>query len=68
MSKPEANVIAYSPAQAAELLGVTRQTIFALLKSGQLRRFKVARCTRIPVADVYGLVGYEDPSDSDGAA
>lgn len=66
MSKPEANVIAYSPAQAAELLGVTRQTIFALLKSGKLRRFKVGRCTRIPVADVHALVAFEPASD--GAA
>jgi excisionase family DNA binding protein len=65
MSKPEANVIAYSPAQAAELLGVTRQTIFALLKTGQLRRFKVGRCTRIPVADVHALVDYQPV---DGAA
>ena len=50
--------IAFTPAEAAELLGVTRQTIFALLKSGKLRRFKVGRCTRIPVSDVHALVGY----------
>jgi excisionase family DNA binding protein len=46
-----------TPAEAAEALGVTRQTIYALIDRGELRRFKVGRLTRIPVADVLGLVG-----------
>ncbi len=49
--------IAYSPAEAANVLGVTRQTVHALINRGQLRRYKVGSCTRIPVADVLALVG-----------
>ena len=56
------NRIAYSPAGAAEVLGVTRQTVHALIRRGELRRFKVGRSTRIPAADVHALVGYEAPS------
>ena len=47
----------YSPAEAAEFLGVSRQTVYALIDRGQLRRFKVGRCARIPAADVLALVG-----------
>lgn len=53
---------ALSPAAAAEMLGVTRQTIYALIARGQLRRFKVGRLTRIPRADVLALVGGADGS------
>jgi excisionase family DNA binding protein len=49
--------IAYTPAEAATALGVTRQTVYNLIDRGELRRFKVGRCTRIPVADVHALVG-----------
>jgi excisionase family DNA binding protein len=49
--------IAYSPAEAAAALGITRQTVYALIARGELRRFKVGRCTRIPTADVHALVG-----------
>lgn len=52
--------IAYSPGEAAKKIGVTRQTIYALISRGELRRFKVGRCARIPAADVHALVGYED--------
>lgn len=58
--------IALSPAQAAELLGVARQTVYALIERGELRRFKVGRCTRVPAADVHALVGY-DGGDPDAA-
>jgi excisionase family DNA binding protein len=51
--------IAYSPAQAAAELGCSRQTIHALIKRGELRRFKVGRLTKIPAADVHALVGFE---------
>ena len=50
---------AYSPADAAEFLGVTRQTVYALIGRGDLRRFKVGRSTRIPASDVHALVGFE---------
>lgn len=51
--------LAYSPAEAAEALGVTRQTIYNLIARGQLRRFHVGTCARIPAADVHALVGFE---------
>ena len=44
-------------AEAAGYLKVTRQTIHALINRGELRRFKVGSCTRIPTADVLALVG-----------
>lgn len=43
--------------ETAEYLKVTPQTVHALINRGELRRFKVGRSTRIPAADVYGLVG-----------
>jgi excisionase family DNA binding protein len=56
--------IAYSPAEAAEALGVTRQHVYHLIERGELRRFHVGRCARIPVADVLALVGGEPPRDA----
>lgn len=49
--------LAYSPGEAAQAIGCTRQHIHNLINAGQLRRFKVGRLTRIPVGDVLGLVG-----------
>ncbi len=43
--------------ETAGYLKVTRQTVHALINRGELRRFKVGRCTRIPAADVLALVG-----------
>ena len=48
---------ALNPAEAAVVLGVSRQPVYALIGRGELRRFKVGRCARIPTADVLGLVG-----------
>lgn len=56
--------VAYSPAEAAEVLGVTRQTIYNLIDRGELRRFKVGRLTRIPRADVLGLIGCDERAAS----
>ncbi len=46
--------------ETAEYLKVTRQTVHALINRGELRRFKVGRCSRIPAADVLALVGGDD--------
>ena len=43
--------------EAAAYLKVTRQTVNNLMNRGDLRRFKVGACTRIPAADVLALVG-----------
>jgi excisionase family DNA binding protein len=59
-------LLAYSPQGAADALGVTRQTVHNLINRGDLRRFKVGRLTRIPVADVHALVGLD--ASTGGAA
>lgn len=59
VAKRPIHLLAYSPTEAADALGCTRQTIFALINRGELRRFKVGRLTKIPAADVHSLVGYE---------
>jgi len=37
----------HSPAQVAELLGVTRETIYNVIKSGDLKSYKIGRLRRI---------------------
>jgi excisionase family DNA binding protein len=54
--------IALTVNQAAEIIGCSRPTIYAAIKRGELRKFKIGRMTRIPVADVYALVGYDGDS------
>jgi excisionase family DNA binding protein len=49
-------MIAVSPSQAADLIGVSRGTIYNLIERGDLRRSKVGRATRIPVADLVALI------------
>lgn len=49
--------IAYSPAEAADALGVTRQTVYALIARGELKRYKVGRLTKLNAAQVHALVG-----------
>lgn len=49
-----------TPAETAAVLGVTRQTVYALINSGELRRYKVGRSARIPRVDVYALIGGPD--------
>lgn len=49
--------IAYSPAEAAQALGCTRQTVHALINRGELRRYKVGRLTKLNAAEVHALVG-----------
>jgi len=51
-----AGLIAVSPAHAADMVGVSRGTIYNLIERGELRRSKVGRATRIPVADLVALI------------
>lgn len=48
--------IAVAPARAAELLGLSRATIYNLIEAGELRRSKIGRATRIPVSDLVALL------------
>jgi len=43
--------------ETAEILKVSRQTVHSLINSGQIRRYKIGRLTRIPAADVDALIG-----------
>jgi excisionase family DNA binding protein len=49
--------IAYSPAEAAAVLGCTRQTIYNLIDRGELTRYKIGRSTKLSVVEVHALVG-----------
>lgn len=49
-------LIAVSPIKAAELVGLSRATIYNLIERGELRRSKIGKATRIPVADLVALI------------
>ncbi len=49
--------IAVSPGEAADMLGVTRATIYQLVARGQLRRYHAGRRALIPVVDIRALIG-----------
>lgn len=48
---------ALSPAEAAEVLGVTRQTIYNLIARGELRAHKIGRLTKLNAREVFALIG-----------
>lgn len=56
MSAANDNKLAYSPAEAAEALGVGRSTIFDLMKEGRLRRVKIGAKTVIPRSSLEALL------------
>lgn len=49
--------LAYSPGEAAEKVGVSRQHIHALIKNGTLRSVLIGRCRRIPASEIDRLLG-----------
>jgi excisionase family DNA binding protein len=49
-------LIAVSPGRAAEMTDLSRATIYNLIERGVLRRSKIGRSTRIPVADLVALI------------
>ncbi len=48
------------PAEAAALLSVTRQTVYAMLNAGTLPSLKIGRCRRIPMQAIIDLIGGAD--------
>lgn len=58
--------IVVNPRQAAEMIGCTRNHIYTLVSRGQLRSTKVGKLVRIPVADIYRLVGLDEDSPAGG--
>lgn len=49
--------LVYSPDGAAHALCCSRQFIYKLIRSGELRAVKIGRVTRIPADDVRRLAG-----------
>ncbi|ABD10414.1 transcriptional regulator [Frankia sp. CcI156] len=45
-----------TPAEAAELLGVGRTTIYELMNSGDIPSVRIGRARRIPAADLVAFV------------
>ena len=48
------------PAEAAELLGVCRDTVYVLMRAGRLRSVKVGRARLIPLAAIENLLSEEE--------
>lgn len=48
------------PAEAARLLGVCRDTVYVLMRSGRLRSVRLGRARLIPLAAIDELLASED--------
>jgi excisionase family DNA binding protein len=48
------------PAEAAELLGVCRDTVYVLMRSGQLRSVKAGRARLIPLSAIDEFLAGEE--------
>lgn len=48
------------PAEAARILGICRDTVYLLMRSGRLRSVRVGRARLIPVAVLDELLASED--------
>lgn len=64
-----AQLCSVRPAAAAEMLGLCRDTVYELMRSGRLRSVKVGRARLIPLTAIAQFLAVEgDPEDLDGAA
>ena len=54
--------LAYSPAEAAAALGVSRQHIYKMMSDGRIASAKLGRSRRIPVAEIEALLHGGAPS------
>jgi excisionase family DNA binding protein len=59
-----------TPIEAAEVLGISRTTLYGLMKDGTVRRIHIGRSARISYAELQRYVAHLDASDrsSDEAA
>ncbi|MFC3539542.1 helix-turn-helix domain-containing protein [Couchioplanes azureus] len=48
------------PAEAAELLGVCRDTIYVLMRAGRLRSVRAGRARLIPLASIEEMLSTEE--------
>lgn len=63
-SKPKLDRVAYSPGEAAELLGVSRIHIYKMMDEGVLRSFNLGAARRIPVSAIDELVSADRVAES----
>jgi excisionase family DNA binding protein len=63
-----AEVCSVRPATAAEMLGVCRDTVYELMRAGQLRSVRVGRARLIPLAALQEFLAGEFEPRADGAA
>lgn len=65
-TKKEVEAIVVSPEGAAEMLGLSRGTIYTLMSSGQLPSLKIGRARRIAVSDIHEYIALcaEDSADA----
>lgn len=50
--------VVLTPAEAMDILGVGKNTMYRLLNSGQLRAVRLGRCWRVDLADLQKLLLY----------
>ncbi len=50
--------------EAARLLSVSRSKIYEMIKSGELRRVKIGRCSRIDVRSIYAILNSKSARDN----
>jgi len=62
--------IAVKVVTAAELLDCSRQHVINLIERGELRRTTIgsSKTVRIPMVDIYAVLGLLEGGDLDGAA
>ena len=52
------------PAEAAELLSVSRDTVYVLMRSGRLRSVKLGRARLIPISAIEELLSADNQEDA----
>ena len=59
-TNPSRTRFAYSPAEAAECLGICRASIYNLIARGEIMSVKIGRCRRIPASELARILGGDD--------
>ena len=55
---PQVDRLLYKPAEAAEVLAISRSTLYELMDAGEVQYIKLGRCRRIrPVVSLYQTFG-----------
>ena len=56
---PAPERLAYSPAEAAAMLSISRKHIYTLMERGLLRTTKIGNCRRVPADEIRRLAGHQ---------